>query len=370
MKKILILVIALALVGGVAMAQVTVGGIVEMRTHNNFDDFQASTMGDTRLTVSAQVGDYNTATMRIPARPEVETTDIDGAVRIDRAHVTTNLGALIGTDEMGLGITVNWGWNEWGYADFIKFTGYEFEQVQVGKAVTIGSKFNFNVMGMANVYFAVGMDETNLEEVTNILVGFDTAVDVGVGTLSAELVYGSMGAADIAEGELGFGVKLAGVELADGIALTAGGSYTLAVDSDVDASQWGFGLGVDYGALASLGVSMTGLLGDDAAAQDAEFDRVGVNLRLAPAAFVRFDIGSVIGVADRYENAFDSLDVSTTVNAGRAAFRFGYLYVDEDNTPAIKRDLRASFNPAVTTTTGARVAQDVSGLYIRATLAF
>lgn len=359
MRKLSVIVIVLVLlIAGVAGAQVTVGGILELRARTDFEDNHRGWGGDTRITVDATVDEYNTLSFRLPASLG-EPTGIERNLLVDRAFGTTDVGALLGTDDAGLGVTVIWGLNEWAYADFIKLGGYELEQIRIAKPLRLGGRLNLRIVDTVNVYMMTGLDADDLDELETFIVGLDTALDVGVGTLSAEVVYGNNNRT-LDEGAIGVGAKLTGIALSPDLTMGVGGSATYHLEEGALAGgttgdlEYGAGVSLDFAAMGGFGAGLYGT-SEDAA------DSLGVNVRLTPVDSVRFDVGTTIGLAERFENAFDSLDASTTLSVGRAEFRIGYLYIDEENlglgVRPPKRDLRASEN-------------NQDGLYLRARLSF
>ena len=335
MKKLLILVIALALVGGVAMAQVTVGGEVEARIQREMDGGGTHSQTFARVTVSANVDQYNRAFIRID---QTRNWDADatpaataaGAPVVNRAHITTDLGALLDTDAAGIGISWNTGLNEFGYADVAQIDAYEWSGLYVAKPWGTGTKLAFNIMDMFNLHAAVLLDgEDMVAEETRAIMGLDAAVDVGVGSAVFELVYGTAGADD---NQLGFGAGLVNGAFVQDLTLGLTTAWTLNLDADDEDSpqagdpefQYNVALQAGYAGLASADFVLVGMDG-------SEVNSLGIGLGLSPVDFASVQLGFGLGLDDDlYDDAFNSFDASVQLAMGAATARFGYFWLADD----------------------------------------
>ena len=346
MKKILILVIALALVGGMAMAQTTIGGQVETRVQRG--DAPGHSQSFVELDIANQVDEFNRVFVRVDATTTVGETWQQLAVK--RAHTTTDLGAILGSTDAGIGIMWRNGLDEWGYANVGRISAYNWtglDALGVAKPVAIGTRLSFDVMGMLNVHAAMAVEQTDLvADQTRAIVSLDGGIDVGVGTAVYELVFVH---ANSDAKFLGVSAGLKNGEFVDDLALSLTTSFHLDLDGGVEP-EWFYNVGVQalYGGLVNAEVA---LIGEDGEAVDA----VGIGLGLTPVPFASLQFGVGLGLGEDYDDAFNSFDGSVQFALGRATARFGYYWLADDATGIVP----ANF---------ARLKE--SGMYARVRVAF
>ncbi|TVR02645.1 MAG: hypothetical protein EA403_08760 [Spirochaetaceae bacterium] len=355
MKKILILVIALALVGGVAMAQVAVSGEVEARIQRGDDGSHSQTFA--RVIVSGNVDEYNRIFIRMDQTPGTPPgTTGPGALGVNRAHITTNLGAILGTTDAGVGISWNTGWNEWGYADVAEIDAYNWSGLAVSKPAGTGTKLSFRVMDMVNIHAAVRLLNTDMvADNTAAVIGLDGGVDVGVGNAVFELVFAQTPDAPTAASdnkELGVAAGLLGFEAVEDLTLGLTTAWTFFLDAEGNDPEFGFNVALQaaYGGLVSADFVLVGQDGSEANA-------LGIGIGLTPVDFASLQFGVGIGLDDDvYEDAFDSFDASVLFSLGRATARFGYYWLADDGDGIVPAEFARS--------------NDFSGIYARVKLAF
>lgn len=359
MKKLIILVIALALVGGVAMAQVTLSGQVETRIQRELDGGGSYSSMDNRIQINARVDEYNSAVIRLLANVGDAALNQTPAVAADRAHITTNLGAILGSDDAGIGIRWNTGWNEWGYADVAQIDAYEWGGLYIPKPLTTGTKLSFDVMGMANVHAAVALrNEDMVSDAEKAVISLDGGVDVGVGDVVFEVVYTTRGDDD---SYFGLNAGLVNGAFVDDLTLGLVTSWTFFLDAQVDdptepqfGPDWRYNavLQAKYAGLVSADLALVGLDGNEAAA-------LGIGVGVTPVDFASLQFGVGIGIDDDvFTETFNSFDASVLFKLGAAEARFGYFWLNED-------ELGGSIVTA-------QFARDntFSGLYARAKLSY
>ncbi|SIQ34984.1 hypothetical protein SAMN05920897_107101 [Alkalispirochaeta americana] len=387
MKKIIVLAAALAMVGGVVMADLTIGGRVDTRIMNGEDG--SFSQVDTRLEMNWQIDEYTWADVRmrwdvgdsvVEDRFDDDGNAIDdwapvtgdwggpGNFRLDRAHATVDLGGFFGTKEdMDLGILLNAGYNLAEAKNNIEIDTYGWGGFEMSDWTKVGMQLHLDLMGMANVWTAVGITAEALEgerktgvgateETTDkdmaMFIGLDGSQDLGFATLGYEAVLHLLEDADD-DFELGLGFSLTSIEVAPDISLSTAVALTLFEVDDDDAldSIHKFTLGVHY---ADMVDAYMVLMGDD----DEALHTIGLSSAVKLNDMVSAVVGVGLGLVDDdgyyEESVFDSLDVSVNLNLAAMTLRVGYLYMEEDNSRTAMTD---EFAP----TLGVG-----SGLYVRA----
>ncbi|WP_018526673.1 hypothetical protein [Alkalispirochaeta alkalica] len=363
MKKIIVLAAALAMVGGVVMADFTVGGRVDTRIMNGEDG--SFSQVDTRLEMKWQIDEYTWANARIrwdvgDEKEDETPRETVNNFRMDRAHATVDLGGLFGTkDDMGLGILLNAGYNLAEAKNNVEIDTFGWGGFEMDDWARVGMQLHLDLMGMANVWTAVGITAAGLEGETDaagdddidmpMFIGLDGSQDLGFATLGYEAVLHLLEDAD-KDYEMGLGFSLTSIEVAPDISLSTAMALTLYSDEDID-HIYNFTLGVHY---ADMVDAYMVLIGDD----DEALHTLGLSTAVTLNEMVSAVVGVGLGLVDDdgyyEESTFDSLDVSLNLNLGSMTLRVGYLYMEEDNSRTAMTD---EFAPTL----------DVgSGMYVRA----
>jgi hypothetical protein len=312
MKKLFVLVAALLLVSMVAAAEVTVSGKVEIRELTDFNDETFANDGIVELKFDATVDENNSVYIEIEEEGTPDFGKVTEGITVllfDRAHFTSNIGAMLG---LPVGVEIKAGFNEWKgsdamgvskgdyedfYGDDFKAWGYQVE-VMAADFVTLRTTFGGDWDGEEWLIGAYGTYDPITYEVFYIV---DTDYDV-------------------ADGEIQGGGEYHG-DVADGIALGA----SVAGKYELDSEIWALGVGVDvlYNDTLRAGVGYR-------TEKDKETGAMQVDLSAVPPAPVDLEVFLAVGLAldEGYQTddeTFDSLDFGVKLDVG-AEFYVGYLY--------------------------------------------
>ena len=317
------------------------------------------------------------------------TTTKDGTpfVKIADAYWDTDLATALGLE--GLTVTTRIGYWEAGNYNVSNVTGIKFENVakaaerNAAIQLEVGSGDLLNLRFVATPGNAPGKNKFGQDQ--DGLDGMIAAKSVA-GPVSVELFYATFGDQAPGNGEIGFGVGYS-QELVPGLLdLSVGADleYDLnpagvstpqeraasgrTLANNFPEAQLMYGFGVSAGlldGLAKLGISTKGAQFKDsdktttpikggrdtppAARAEAEklskYDfmpyALGVDLNVAPADFVGFDIALVLGLDNRFATPLQYSEFSTYVKAGAATVRVGYAFYADDKD---KKKDRIGFN--------------------------
>ena len=384
-------------------AKITISGGVQQAwgfgdsVYKNFDAINDLTGADVDLDFKIEVDAINTVVINLeqaalkPAVTKIVrdtttatglkiTTTADGTpyVKIADAYWDTDLATALGLE--GLTVTTRIGYWEAGNYNVSNVTGIKFENVakaaerDAAIQLEVGSGDLLNLRFVATPGNAPGKNKFGQDQ--DGLDGLIASKSV-IGPVSVELFYATFGDQAPGNGEIGFGIGYS-QELVPGLLdLSVGADleYDLNPAGELKTSQTGrtnrfpeaqlmYGFGVSAGlldGLAKLGISTKGVqfkdsdkfknfvLDKDGKLQDlSKYDfmpyALGVDLNVAPADFVGFDIALVLGLDNRFATPLQYSEFSTYVKAGAATVRVGYaFYVDDKDKP---KDSVGFFNPA------------------------
>ena len=376
-------------------AKITISGGVQQAwgfgdsAYKNFDAINDLPGADVDLDFKVEVDAINTVVINLeqaPSTTAVTKIEPDGTlvtatntglkvtttkngtpfVKIADAYWDTDLATALGLE--GLTVTTRIGY--WGAGNYnvSNVTGIKFENVakaaerNAAIQLEVGSGDLLNLRFVATPGNAPGKNKFGQDQ--DGLDGLIAAKSV-IGPISVELFYATFGDQAPGNGEIGFGVGYS-QELVPGLLdLSVGADleYDLNPAGEVKASQTGrtnrfpeaqlmYGFGVSAGlldGLATLGISTKGLQVKDGdkfttADKDGKVQKLskydfmpyalGVDLNIAPADFVGFDIALVLGLDNRFQTPLQYSEFSTYVKAGAATVRVGYaFYVDDKDKP-------------------------------------
>ena len=369
MKKLIILVSLIALLAsGMAFAQVTFNGKVEVEVANDFDSGTGPAGvekwdPDVRIEMNIKADNFNSAHIRMRlndtgmgfnAGTTDATTPAARYVYFDKAFFTTDvLGALEVKNA-----PVKWisqiGLNEWYYANVAlagwditnavllrtpagKYNGYYFDEKIWGTR----QAFTFSDMFTVAAFFGLQYDRLQ-----DMYVDAVMTMPAGAGKLSAEVAYllweNAARSFDIGtvKSDLGQGTLMpaAGYDFKAGdIPMKAGASYYHALETENATSA----LAANVKATIGAGYVLAGFQGfmenDDLGPYEGEILH---NVRLAAGyalnKFLQADLGVILytGGEDSIggdNETLNTLDASLCVKAGKASFRFGYMMVPEND---------------------------------------
>jgi len=359
MKKLIILVSLIALLAsGMAFAQVTFNGKVEVEVANDFDSGTGPAGvekwdPDVRIEMNIKADNFNSAHIRMRLN-DGSLVGTNRAMVFDKAYFTTDiLGALEVKNA-----PVKWisqvGLNEWYYANVAlagwditnavllrtpagKYNDYYFDEKIWGTR----QAFTFSDMFTVAAFFGLQYDRLQ-----DMCVDAVMTLPAGAGKLSAEVAYllweNAARTFDIGtvKSDLGQGTLMlaAGYDFKAGdIPMKAGASYYHALETENATSA----LAANVKATIGAGYVLAGFQGfmenDDLGPYEGEILH---NVRLAAGyalnKFLQADLGVILytGGEDSVggdNETLNTLDASLCVKAGKASFRFGYLMVPEND---------------------------------------
>ena len=297
-------------------------------------------------------------------------------VKIADAYWDTDLATALGLE--GLTVTTRIGYWEAGNYNVSNVTGIKFENVAASAERNAAIQLEVGSGDLVNLRFVAipgnAPGKNDFAQDKDGLDGLIAAKSV-VGPVSVELFYSSFGDQAPGNGEIGFGVAYS-EELVPGLLdlsvgadleydLNPAGVSTAAelaasgrtIENNYPEAQLMYGFGVSAGlldGLATLGISTKGAQFKDsdktgtlikggrdttpAARAEAEklskYDfmpyALGVDLNVAPADFVGFDVALVLGLDDRFATPLQYSEFSTYLKAGAATVRVGYAFYADD----------------------------------------
>jgi hypothetical protein len=305
---------------------------------------------DAELVATAVFDEMNTAVIDIQYDQNLAPLVL---LELDRAYFTTALGKFMGTEEMGVDVTVTWGFNEYDDPSYGQITEWENTDVWEAKFLQWGMGIDVGIMDVVNIEFATDPDPAGSDQMMFGAYG-------GMNPVWVSLYYDRNGQRKLNDGIIGAAVKVGAIDIMPGMfALTAAVNGYYAMSEDIEASddsllttkiEFGAAIATDIMDMLYLDV---GMRGED----DSPFKLVD----LAVGGNYMDTVGADIGVGmvldeDAAPNTFDVADLSVWVMVGEdpseggAKFRLGYLYRDKDNPTTHRNGLKApadgQYNPA------------------------
>ena len=350
MKKILVLTVMVLLVASMSvMAEAEVKGQVQYEWAQDFDtayDYNA----DAEIVVQAEVDDFNTATIDFDYAqdggedPAGSGNASTSKIQLDKAYFTTAIGKYAGLEDMGVSVTLIWGWQEWADPEYAKITGYENEQVFDGKVENWQFNVDVGIMDIVHIEAAMAPEPGINSSMFGVYGGMDP--------IWVELYYNQEGVA-FDKGDIGIGAKF-GMDIMPGMyAFDLGLSFRYNLDTDaVDGDQWALGVGLTNTIMEMVYLNV-GIAGTD--------DNILTLLWIEGGVGYEDMIGADVGVGMILDEdlivagnteLLDEIDLSVWTKVGAATFRVGYVMVSEDNgTNPVYEGLNApsdaNFDPAV-----------------------
>ena len=336
MKKILVLTMMVMLVASMSVmaSDVTVSGETLFEWYQDMEGIYEGN-GDGELVIAAVVDDYNTANLDFDVQA-IDNIEIDWAtfdpatgagvdevskntIQLDRAYFTTAIGKYAGLEEMGVSITLNWGFQEWDNAGYSLVTGYEREEVWEAKDKDWGVDLDVGIMDMVHVEWAI-MPRTGEEE--QMMFG----VYGGMDPVFAEVYYSQEGNA-LDKGIVGLGANF-GMDIMPGMyAFDVGLAFAYNMDSDAaDGDQYALGFGLANTIMEMVYLNV-GFAGND----DTIFNLLWFEAGGSYEDMVGADLGVGMWMHEDAPDVMDEIDFSVWVAVGAAKFRIGYCMVSEDN---------------------------------------
>jgi hypothetical protein len=375
MKKILILVSLVALVASGLFAQVTFTGKVQAASQHPADAdgaylFKTDHAAELQANIVADAA--NSAVIKFV---ELSQVGSDIPVKLDRAHFTTDyLKAFgLGMDTL-VTITGNYGYNEFALASVGNVTSYDTTK-KFGRAFTTwGIAQTIEVVKMVKLTGAFDIHNASLDKFLVDLVV--TVPNVGPGTLKGEVAYNEQRTGTkYGEGNVNIEAAYEMTGLVTGLTVAPGVGFMMTLkektdDQLVGAAKVAYDTAL-FGAYINGGVRMVVVDADELKTNNVVY--VPVALGASYSKMVGLDLGAIMDLSaddakptkiastDK-QGAFDSLDVSAWVMAGKGKFRLGYLFVP-DKEYAIDKINAVSAGDAAK-------GEFARGIYFKATLEF
>ena len=356
MKKILVLTVMVMLVASMSVmaSDVAVSGQVQYEWAQDFDtlyDYNA----DAEMVATATVDDYNTAVIDFDyAQDDPASTS---KIQLDKAYFTTAIGKYAGLEEMGVTISLIWGWQEWSDPQYAEITGYENENVFDGQVENWQFNIDVGIMDMVHIEAAMSPGFSHGASLFGVYGGVDP---VWVS------VYYAQEAEAFDAGDLGLGVNF-GMDIVPGMyAFDIGVAFNYSLDSDasdIPGAQWQLGVGITNTIMEMVYVNL-GISGND----DTILNLLWVELGADYQGVVGVDVGIGTWMHEDAPDAIDEIDGSVWVAVGAAKFRVGYVTVSEDNQAIGGGDLYEGLNAPADADHPASVAAGV--FYFSGTLDF
>jgi hypothetical protein len=344
MKKTLVLALMVLVVASMSVmaGDLTVSGEALYEFYHDFDSVYGYN-GDGEIQVLMVVDDFNTAKVMFEYTENGDdgtggagTAGASGnVINLDEANFTTALGKYLGLEEMGVTVTLIWGYQEWNNAEYSKVTIYEDEETWDANDENWGIDLDVGIMDMVHVEAAF-MPEPEQHEMMFGVYG-------GVDPVHVEVYYDRNGAMELEGGLIGLGVNFAMDVMPGMFAFELGVGFAYYLDPDVEAdddipppavcgpleditgiagtTKYDLGVGLHMDIMDML-YAEVGFRGTD----DSIFMVMWFAVGGGYEGIVGVDIGVGLTMDDDYwEDVMDEVDISVWTNVGAAKFRVGYL---------------------------------------------
>jgi hypothetical protein len=319
----------------VAQDNITISGETLYEFYHDLDS-EYGWNGDAEIMVQAVVDDYNTANVKIEyvqggvsydaaalGGPVISIIDEGGPsyMELNRGYFTTALGKYVGLEDMGVTITVDWGYNEFDDPSYGQITAYAIEDIWEAKKETWGVGIDVGIMDMVHIETwnapAPGVNQN----------AFGVYADISPVMVSA--YYDRNGALEWGDGVLGVTVA-GGMDVMPGMfAFEAALNFAYYMDPDIESGDddlatekymLSFALHTEIMEMAYFDAAF---IGED----DSIFEYLFFALGVGYMDMVGVDVGiGLIVDDDAAEEMFDEFDVGVWTKVGAAKFRVGYIY--------------------------------------------
>jgi hypothetical protein len=330
MKKLIVLVAALLLVGTMAMADATVNGKVEYRTLADNTDEVFTNAGIIELKINGTIDDNTSVYIELEEGPKLTGYTFPGVFGLDKVHITVDAGAAL---DLPIGVTIRAGFDEYKVKDGIKVTKGEYED-WLGFA-TDDWGYQIELMPIADMDVTIRTQLTGDWDAEGMLIGAYGTIDP-VTFEASYVVPGGWTEGGVieagAESTLEVGPGMLGVAAVLDYYLDAEADGYTDYDGDIE-----FAAGVDFAMEDGLVRAGAALRGNS----DDALGGVAIYLSSAPPQAEGLEAFLSIGlaVADSFatdttaeatpESGLDSVDFGLSYKIGGATFYAGYLYSTE-----------------------------------------
>ena len=352
MKKILVLtmMVLLACSMSVMASDITITGETLFEWFGDFSDTYGWN-GDAEIDVKAALDEFTTAEVKIeyvqggasgsisetiPAGAfggGIPTTDVPfdadvpilaeagpSYIELNRGYFTTAVGKYAGLEEMGVTITLDWGYYEFDDPSYGQITAYAIEDVWEAKSEDWAVGVDVGIMDIVHVEFASAPQPGQNQTMFGVYGGMDP--------VWVSVYYDRNGSIDLAKGLVG-ATALAGMDIMPGMfAFKAAVNFAYYMDEDIDSADddlstqkyWLSGaIHTDIMDMAYVDVAF---IGQD----DSIFEYLFFALGAGYMDMVGVDVGiGLILDEDACEELFDEFDAAIWTKVGMAKFRVGYI---------------------------------------------
>jgi hypothetical protein len=325
MKKLIVLVAALLLIGTAAFAQmmsdVTISGEVETRWLNDYTNKAFEQNPEVIVGVNATVDENSSVYIELEEGPRAEFTGTsDATFPFDKAYFTLDLGGIF---DLPVGVTVRTGFDEYDPFDAAKVTFGEWEDVIGTDAHAWGNEINVAATEQVAIRVLWANDFALKQFAAGVAVTYDP--------IYVETSFVTSGE-DASAGSIESGAEFA-MDVADGINVGAAVTmYYDLEDATTTDSLWKLGAAVTatYNDMATLGVAFRGMT-------DSEVNSLQIDLSAMPTEMVGVFVAVGLGLDDAvYPEMLDSIEGSVQVMLGPSTWYFGVISVtDSARTGAI-----------------------------------
>jgi len=317
-----------------AQSDITITGQTLYEFYHDFDSVYGWN-GDAEIQVKAVVDDYTTATVKVEyVQGGITVMGITGLaeggpsyIELNRGYFTSALGKYLGLEEMGVTITVDWGYNEFDDPSYGQITAYAIEDIWEAKAETWGVGIDVGIMDMVHVEtWNAPMPGVNQN-------AFGVYADISPVMFS--VYYDRNGALDLADGLIGATVA-GGMDVMPGMfAFKAAVNFAYymnpdieAADADLSTDKYQLSVALHTDIMEMLYFD-AGFIGED----DSLFEYLFFALGAGYMDMVGVDMGiGLILDEDAAPELFDEFDVGIWTKVAAAKFRVGYI-LHADQSP-------------------------------------
>jgi hypothetical protein len=322
MKKLIVLVAVVLLVGTTAFAQmmsdVTISGKVEERWMQDFGAKSFSDVGDNivELKFDAMVDDNAKAYIELEENA-AQLGDPTLANVFDRANFTLNLGGIY---DLPVGVSVITGFDEYDQFDAVKVSPSESEDV-IGSDMNVwGNQIDVAVNDMIAIRTLWANDFA--------LEYWSAGVAVTYDPVYVEASYVNIDATEQGKGNIESGVEFT-TDVADGMNVAAAGTikYDLEDTASGDAMfYYGVAGAFTYNEMITVAAILKG-------ETDHEAAYAQIDVKAMPTEMITAYLFAGIGLDDAvYPETFDGAEVAVEAKVGAAVFTIGLMYVPDGGT--------------------------------------
>jgi hypothetical protein len=322
MKRYFVLALALiAFAVSPVMAEVAWSGEYELSAaYDVSNKLYYPALGKLEFDAVSKLDDFNTLKFEL---------DAENPAQVDLAYakVITDWGKYFGFADSGFGLKSTIGNYKPITKETADFTGYNLEYGAEEFARGIGYTFDMSIMGIVSPYFGANFAKWQAAAPDQYMVG--AVVDVAPVTLEA--YYVGISATDAVGAVIGIEAAFSS-EVADGVEVTAAGSFRMEDAGDDYDMVYGFGAGVGaYGA--TLNVSFMGAILGDTNDDGGSYalSQLGVDASYDVLEWLSINGGVLMNLSEDYNpETFSGAEFGIEIKPGKVTYGLGYIVANED----------------------------------------